>query len=42
MLTNVQFFGMMPMTNKATEAEYTANGSKLSYRIAASVRCVKD
>jgi len=41
-LTNVQFFGLMPMTNKATEAEFTANGSKLSYRIAASVRCVKD
>ena len=41
-LTNVQFFGLMPMTNKATEAEFTANGSKLSYRIAAAVRCVKD
>lgn len=41
-LTNIQFFGMMPMTNKATEAEFTANGSKLSYRIAAAVRCVKD
>ena len=41
-MTNVQFFGLMPMTNKATEAEFTANGSKLSYRIAAAVRCVKD
>ena len=41
-LTNVQFYGLMPMTNKATEAEFTINGSKLSYRIAASVRCVKD
>ena len=41
-LTNIQFFGLMPMTNKATEAEFTANGSKLSYRIAAVVRCVKD
>lgn len=41
-LTNIQFFGLMPMTNKATEAEFTANGSKLSYRIAAAVRCVKD
>ena len=40
--TNFQFFGLMPMMNKATEAEFTANGSKLSYRIAASVRCVKD
>lgn len=41
-ITNFQFFGLMPMTNKATEAEYTCNGSKLSYRIAAAVRCVKD
>jgi len=41
-MTNVQFFGLMPMSNKDSEAEYTANGSKLSYRIAASVRCVKD
>ena len=41
-LTNVQFYGMMPMTNKDNEADFTANGSKLSYRIAASVRCVKD
>lgn len=40
--TNFQFFGLMPMTNKATEEEFTCNGSKLSYRIAASVRCVKD
>ena len=40
--TNFQFFGFMPMTNKATEEEFTCNGSKLSYRIAASVRCVKD
>lgn len=41
-ITNFQFYGLMPMTNKAAEADYTANGSKLSYRIAASVRCVKD
>lgn len=41
-MTNVQFYGLMPMTNKDEEADYTANGSKLSYRIAASVRCVKD
>ena len=41
-ITNFQFYGLMPMTNKADEADYTANGSKLSYRIAASVRCVKD
>lgn len=41
-VTNIQFFGLMPMTNKATEEEFTCNGSKLSYRIAAAVRCVKD
>jgi len=39
---NLQFFGFMPMTNKATEAEYTSNGSKVSYRIAGPLRCVKD
>jgi len=39
---NVQFYGFMPMTNKATESEYTFNGSKLSYRIGATVRCVKN
>ena len=39
---NLQFFGFMPMTNKATEAEYTCNGSKVSYRIAGPLRCVKD
>jgi hypothetical protein len=30
------------MTNKATEAEYTCNGTKVSYRIAAPLRCVRD
>ena len=39
---NLQFFGLMPMTNKATEAEYTCNGTKVSYRIATPVRCVRD
>ena len=39
---NLQFYGFMPMTNKATEAEYTCNGTKVSYRIAASVRCVRN
>lgn len=39
---NLQFFGLMPMTNKATEAEYTCNGTKVSYRIAAPLRCVRD
>ena len=38
---NLQFYGFMPMTNKATEAEYTCNGTKVSYRIAAPVRCVR-
>ena len=39
---NLQFYGLMPMTNKATEAEYTCNGTKVSYRIAAPLRCVRD
>jgi uncharacterized protein (TIGR02145 family) len=39
---NLQFFGFMPMTNKATEAEYTCNGTKVSYRIAAPVRCIRN
>jgi uncharacterized protein (TIGR02145 family) len=39
---NLQFYGFMPMTNKATEAEYTCNGAKVSYRIAAPVRCVRN
>ena len=41
-VTNIQFYGLMPMMNKDTEEEFTANGSKLNYRSAASVRCVKD
>ena len=39
---NLQFFGLMPMTNKASEADYTCNGTKVSYRIAAPVRCVRN
>ncbi len=39
---NLQFYGFIPMTNKATEAEYTCNGTKVSYRIAAPLRCVRD
>ncbi len=39
---NLQFYGLMPMTNKATEAEYTCNGTKVSYRIASAVRCVRN
>ena len=39
---NLQFFGLMPMTNKATEAQYTCNGTKVSYRIAGPVRCVRN
>ena len=41
-IKNLQFYGFMPMTNKATEAEYTCNGTKVSYRIAAPVRCVRN
>ena len=41
-IKNVMFTGFMPMTNKATEAEYTCNGSNVGFRSAASLRCVKD
>ena len=41
-MKNLQFFGFMPMTNKATEAEYTCNGTKVSYRIAGPLRCVRN
>ncbi|MBO4446910.1 MAG: hypothetical protein J5764_02155 [Bacteroidales bacterium] len=41
-IKNLQFYGFMPMTNKATEAEYTCNGSSVSFRVAAPVRCVKN
>ena len=39
---NLQFFGLMPMTNKASEDQYTCNGTKVSYRIAAPLRCVRN
>ena len=39
---NLQFYGLMPMTNKATEDAYTCNGTKVSYRIAGPVRCVRN
>ena len=39
---NLQFFGLMPMTNKTSEDQYTCNGTKVSYRIAAPLRCVRN
>lgn len=39
-IKNIQFWGLMPMSNKATEDEYTCNGSKVSYKIASALRCV--
>ena len=39
---NLQFFGFMPMTNKSSEADFTCNGTKVSYRIAGPVRCVRN
>ncbi len=39
---NLQFFGLMPMTNKDAEADFTCNGTKVSYRIAGPVRCVRN
>lgn len=41
-IKNVMFLGLMPMTNKETEAEYTCNGSNVGYRIAGPVRCVRN
>lgn len=41
-IKNVQFYGFMPMTNKTAATAYTMNGAKLSYRIGAAVRCIKD
>lgn len=41
-IKNLQFYGLMPMTNKATEAQYTCNGTKVSYRIAGPLRCVRN
>jgi len=38
---NLQFYGLMPMTNKPTEAEYTCNGTMISYRIAGPLRCIR-
>ena len=39
---NLQFHGFMPMTNKASEAAYTCNGTKVSYRVAGPLRCVRN
>ena len=41
-IKNLQFYGLMPMTNKGSEDQYTCNGTKVSYRIAAPVRCVRN
>lgn len=41
-IKNIQFVGLMPMTNKATEAEMTCNGTNVSYRIAGPLRCVRN
>ena len=39
---NLQFYGLMPMSNKASADQYTCNGTKVSYRIAGPVRCVRN
>ena len=41
-IKNLQFFGLMPMTNKDAETDFTCNGTKVSYRIAGPVRCVRN
>lgn len=40
-IKNIQFYGFMPMTNKPEESQFTCNGTKVSYRIAAPVRCIR-
>ena len=39
---NLQVYGLMPMTNKSSADQYTCNGTKVSYRIAGPVRCVRN
>ena len=39
---NLQFYGLMPMTTKSSADQYTCNGTKVSYRIAGPVRCVRN
>ena len=41
-LKNIQFAGFMPMTNKATEEDYSCSGTNVSYRIAAPLRCIRN
>lgn len=41
-IKNLQFWGLMAMTNKSSEDQYTCNGTKVSYRIAGPVRCVRN
>ncbi|MBO4671639.1 MAG: hypothetical protein J5640_07365 [Bacteroidales bacterium] len=41
-IKNMQFYGFMPMTNKADASQYTCNGTKVSYRIAAPLRCIRN
>lgn len=38
---NYTFAGLLPMTNKATEAAFTCNHTNVGFRIGASVRCIK-
>jgi len=41
-IKNMQFFGLMPMTNKASADDYTCNGTKVSFRVAGPLRCVRN
>lgn len=41
-IKNLQFYGLVPMTNKASEADYTCNGTKVSFRVAGPLRCVRN
>lgn len=39
---NMQFWGLTVMTNKGSEADYTCNGTKVSFRLGNPVRCVRN
>lgn len=41
-IKNFSFSGLMPMTNKANEAEFTCNLTNVGYRIAGPLRCVRN
>lgn len=41
-IKNIQLWGVLLMTNKNDEAEFTSNGAYVGFRMGVSVRCVRD